>query len=106
MEIIKQGEKIPDISAIKRHVSKLEIAGDEYTLRPINGKTVALYQDKSIARIYQNKRKWYLEVDPSIEQNKILIAALMYKDWEWEKTNNTSPDDMFIIWLAPIPVFM
>ncbi len=104
VEITEDENSIGNIKGIKKHVSILEWDGEEYTLRPIKGKIVALYQDEAIARIYNSKRDWFLEITPEHEDNQLLIASLIYKDWEWQKSNNYAED--WWIWIALLPALM
>lgn len=104
IEVTENENLIGSIKAIKKHVSILEWDGGEYILRPIKGKIVALYQDKAVARIYNSKRDWFLEITPDHEDNQLLIASLMYKDWEWQKSNNSAED--WWIWIALLPALM
>ncbi|HMQ00024.1 MAG TPA: hypothetical protein PKC24_09595 [Cyclobacteriaceae bacterium] len=104
VEIFQNNQKMGRISKIKKHESILEIANATYSLRPNRGSIVAFLHERPIARIYQSKGKWQLEVINEYEQNNLLLAALIYKDWEWQKNNQSS--DGLLLWIALLPVFM
>ncbi len=104
IEITENGNCVGSINSINKHVSILQSEEGEYTLRPIKGKIVAFYFDNAIARIYTSKRELFLEITAEHENNLLLTAALIYKDWEWQKSNNYAED--WWIWIVLLLALM